>query len=251
MALDQLADPDCMAAITAISSLQLQMVSIPSPGGQVSMLCDVADGKHRIYVPSNWRRIIFDKIHGLAHVSKRATEKLIKTKYLWHSISRDIAHWCKTCLTCQQNKVHKHVKQAIQAIPVPEQRFSHVHINLVGPLEISEGKFFILTMTDRTTRWPEAVPLPDSRAETCVRAFFHMWISCFGIPEVVTSDRGVQFTSSLWSEMSRILGIATSFCTAYHPQANGMVERMHRTLKNALCCRLSGPNWTDELLVFC
>ena len=34
---------------------------------------------------------------------------------------------------------------------------------------------------------------------------------------------------------------------AYHPQANGLVERLHRQLKASLKARLSGPNWMDEL----
>ena len=47
--------------------------------------------------------------------------------------------------------------------------------------------------------------------------------------------------------MTNLLGTELHPTTAYHPQANGMIERLHRTLKAALKARLSGPNWVDEL----
>ncbi len=61
------------------------------------------------------------------------------------------------------------------------------------------------------------------------------------------SDRGPQFISELWTKLNRLLGISASNTTAYHPQANGLVERMHRQLKASLKARLTGPKWMDEL----
>ena len=63
----------------------------------------------------------------------------------------------------------------------------------------------------------------------------------------MSSDRGSQFTSTLWNEIAHQLGVKLHHTTAYHPQSNGLVERFHRTLKAALKARLQGPSWTDEL----
>jgi len=69
----------------------------------------------------------------------------------------------------------------------------------------------------------------------------------FGIPTDITSDRGAQFTSALWAELGTTLGIYIQKTTAYHPQANGMVERLHRQLKSALKTRTTDPYWMDHL----
>jgi hypothetical protein len=102
-------------------------------------------------------------------------------------------------------------------------------------------------MIDRFTRWVEVVPIQDMTAETCARAFLAQWISRFGVPQALTSDRGPQFTSDCWSQLMLLLGLPHNLTTAYHPQANGMVERFHRQLKSALRARLAGANWVDHL----
>ena len=56
--------------------------------------------------------------------------------------------------------------------------------------------------------------------------------------------------SELWKKTATLLGASTNATTAYHPQANGLVERMHRTMKASLKAKLgSDPNWCDTLPV--
>ncbi len=63
----------------------------------------------------------------------------------------------------------------------------------------------------------------------------------------MTSDRGRQFCSSVWDALTRRLGVKMRFTTAYHPQSNGLVERFHRRLKEALRARLAGADWPQHL----
>lgn len=63
-----------------------------------------------------------------------------------------------------------------------------------------------LTMLDRTTRWPEVVALSSSMTAEVAWAFLPTWVAWFGIPADLTSDRGVQFTSELWTAVAASLG---------------------------------------------
>jgi hypothetical protein len=72
------------------------------------------------------------------------------------------------------------------------------------------------------------------------------WVSRFGVPATITSDRGAQFTSALWAGLCSLLNIQHSPTTAYHPQSNGLVERFHRRLKDALRSR-AAADWHDHI----
>lgn len=122
-----------------------------------------------------------------------------------------------------------------------------MHIDLVGPLPPSDGYTYLLTCVDWFTRWPEAVPIKDILAETVAQAFIHTWVARFGTPTTVTTDRGRQFESRLWQALTRLLGTKHLRTTAYHPCANGLVERLHRQLKGALKGHPSQEQWTHAL----
>jgi hypothetical protein len=98
----------------------------------------------------------------------------------------------------------------------------------------------------RTSRWLEAIPLASISAADCARALFAGWVSRFGVPATITSDRGAQFTSALWAGLCSLLNIQHSPTTAYHPQSNGLVERFHRQLKDALRSRAAAADWHDH-----
>ena len=79
-----------------------------------------------------------------------------------------------------------------------------------------------------------AVPMRDVTAESVIDTFAHGWVAQFGIPSSITTDRGSQFSSALWVQLMETWSIQTHYTTAYHPAANGLVERFHRRLKESL-----------------
>jgi len=111
---------------------------------------------------------------------------------------------------------------------------------------MSEGYRYCLTCIDRFTRWPEAILIENQEAETVARAFYDGWIARFGVPLRVTTDQGRQFESQLFKQLNRLTGSQHLRTTAYHPQANGLVERFHRQLKTALRCH-NNNRWTEAL----
>ncbi len=132
-------------------------------------------------------------------------------------------------------------------IPIPQWRFSHLHVNLVGPLQYSNNFNYIFTIIDRTSKRMEAIPLSETSAAACAKALTFTWISRFGVPETITSDRGPQFTSNLWLQLCEMLNISHNQTTAYHPESNSAVERLHRRLKDALRARAAAATWSGEL----
>ena len=70
--------------------------------------------------------------------------------------------------------------------------------------------------------------MTSTMAKACAEALFSVWVSRFGVPAVITSDRGPQFSSSVWSALCLLLGVQPRMTTAYRSQANGLVERFHR-----------------------
>ena len=228
------------------TSLVLEPVTFPGVGR--SLVCDTSIGVPRVLVPLSWRRKIFDAVHNLSHPSGRATLSIIARTYAWMGMRQDTLRWARECQACQMSKVALHTKPTIKPILVPETRFEQVNVDIVGPFAVDRGFKYLLTMVDRTTRWPEAVPIPETTAETVVQAFLDNWVARFGIPAVVITDRGAQFTSELWKRTLAKLGIKASTTTAYHPQGNGLVERFHRSLKNALGCAIrASKSWSRSL----
>ena len=234
LAEDQLRDEECATAPMAITNLCWQHCRFP--GMRHEVLCDVLLQQPRIYVPVGWRKRMFDALHSLAHPSGKTTLEIISRDYMCHGMKKEVLNWAKICVKCQQNKITRHTKPPTKTILILQDRFTNVLVDLVGPLPKSQGFEYLLTMVDRTTRWPEAIPLEESKAETVTRAFITGWCEHFGVSKFITMDRGVQFTSNLWTQVLEKLGIKASMTTAYHPQSNGMVEHFHRTLKNALRC---------------
>jgi hypothetical protein len=73
-------------------------------------------------------------------------------------------------------------------------------------------------------------PLPDTIAATCAHTLISGWIACFGVQDQIKSDRGPQFTSEVWQDVCKLLG----------------VKHMHRRLKEALhACGES--TWLQDL----
>ena len=186
-------------------------------------------------------------MHNLSHPGIKATQTLIGERFVWPNMRRDIAEKCRTCISCQQMKITRHQVTPLQHFRTPDARFSHVHVDIVGPLPDSSGYKYLLTVVDRFTRWPEAIPMKDITAQSCADSFLLHWVALFGSPTIITTDRGAQFTSLLWTEMCQFLGSKLCHTTAFHPTANGLNEQFNRSLKVALKCQSSPDLWYQNL----
>ena len=157
--------------------------------------------------------------------------------------ARGLAHGS----TANELRLTQHCNTGIGQFPFPRRRFGHIHVDIVGPLCSSQRYRYLFTIIDRTTRWLEAVPMMNATAGDCAAALLNGWISRFGVPDHMTSDRGRQFTSDLWKALALLMGTKVHTTTSYRPQSNGLVERTHRSIKASLMARCSGADWMRHL----
>lgn len=218
------------------------------PNCEKDIYCENSTSYCKPYIPKDHRKNIFESIHSLGHPGIRASRKLIGKRFFWPGLNRDVGQWAKTCIQCQKSKISRHTVSELQQFSNAE-RLSHVHLDIVGPLPpCQHGHRYIVTMIDRFTRWPEAIPVSEITAEVIAKVFYEKWICRFGTVFKVTSDQGRQFESSLFTQLLKLMGIKKSRSSPYHPQCNGIIERWHRSMKQALTARVTNnTSWCNEL----
>lgn len=101
-------------------------------------------------------------------------------------------------------------------------------------------------MIDRFSRWPEAIPLVETSAETVSTAFYTHWVARFGSPHTITTNQDPQFEAALFKALTNLIGCERIRTSVYHPASNGILERWHRTLKSAIMCH-SHKSWLEIL----
>jgi len=212
----QINDIQSMITNTSTHSLKLKQFKINDD----LLTCDVSQVIPRPLIPTILHQQLFEQHHNTAHFGINATQHLLTDRYVWPNMKRDIKQWCQECLMCQQYKVNRHNKPQIHPSVSPTSRFNNVHMDIVGPLPIIDGYAYIVTLIDKFIRWPEALPVKSITADIIANTLIDQWISRFGVPLCLTTDRGRQFESEIFTIISKRLGIHRLRTTSYHPQSN-------------------------------
>ena len=129
-------------------SLQIQKVILPD--SSIELLVDTSTGTTRVVVPQVLREKVFKSIHSLSHPGVRTSVKLISQRFVWEGMRKDIANFTKSCIQCQSSKIQRHNVAPLEKFLAPDERFSHVHVDIVGPLPESNGCTHLLTVIDRS-----------------------------------------------------------------------------------------------------
>ncbi|GFV87770.1 transposon Tf2-11 polyprotein [Trichonephila clavipes] len=143
----QQTDQELHTLIASGNSLELKKVTFPNSSTEI--MCDLSTGTARPYIPKQHRQDVFSAMHNLSHPGIRRSVHLMKQRFVWPSISSDVAKWARHCLACQKSKIHRHTRSPLSSFQEPSQRFDHVHLDLIGPLPPSNGYTYCLTMIDR------------------------------------------------------------------------------------------------------
>ena len=165
--------------------------------------------------------------NNFGHQGRTKMTELIKPLFYWPNMTKDCLTHVRACDICQKTDKTTPNPNCMQLREVTTVPFESVAIDLVGPFLTAVGGFqFLLTCIDNATRWPEAIPIRTTTAKTIISHLTNIFTR-YGFPTVLTSDNGTQFTGNTFQSWLKHQGIRHIRSSPYHPQGNGVVERLH------------------------
>lgn len=210
---------------------------------------------YQMVIPLVYRRPLLNHYHDSlvgGHLGVAKVYSKLQTKFFWPKMRESIYLHVKTCMSCQRKKCPPKAFCAPLQKYVVGVPFERVAADVMGPLtETNKYNRYILVVTDYFTRWVEAYPLQDQKAETIARVLASEWVTRFGCMSELHSDNGTNFVSDIMQSLCRILGVERSTTVVRRPQSDGVCERFNHTVQNMLATALTEHvfDW-DEILPF-
>ncbi|MBW0485737.1 hypothetical protein O181_025452 [Austropuccinia psidii MF-1] len=172
------------------------------------------------------------------HFSEDRTLERVKSCSWWPNWRKDVAEYCQSCDRCQKanRTTGKNFGMMIQ-IQEPTSPWEIVHMDWVTALPPGGDRSYnaCLVLVDRYSKTPMFLPFhkDDTDMDTAIM-IWNKAISHKGLLKNIKSDRDPKFTSALWTNILNLFGKKLSFSTAYHPQIDGLAERMIQTLEDMI-----------------
>ena len=188
-----------------------------------------------VYVPRKYRSTLLHAYHDsffLAHQGVTKTYHLLRTRFYWRSMYKDVQQFIQTCVVCQsakRNYTHKNAPHLSRGMPT--HTFDRVSMDILkAGEEDALGYKYILTMVDDLSKWVEAYPLKTEKAADVAEAMWSNWICRYGCMRTLHTDRGTNFTSKLMKALCELMGVKKTFTSSYRPCANGQAERANQEI---------------------
>ena len=177
---------------------------------------------------------LIQQTHAIGHFGvEHGFKRIWELGYWWPTLRQDLKKEIQTCVPCQRFNVTKSGYRPLMSIEA-EKPFDHVEIDLVGPIPISdEGYDFFLTYVDVMSGYTVLRALKEKRWKQSAIALWEI-ICEYGTPKIIQSDNGTEFINQLIQQLFQTFGIDHRLITAYHPRANGLVERTNKEASKIL-----------------
>lgn len=209
----------------------------------------------QIVVPRSKGTEIIRELHDNktgGHFGISRTYEKLRQRFYWINCRADVKKWCIQCDICSARKGPKHKSKGPMQQYIVGAPFERVAVDVLGPLpRTNKGNRYLLMVMDYFSKWPEVIPMPNQEAETVADALVKDIVSRHGVPLELHSDQGRNFESTVFKNLMTKLGIRKTRTTPLHPQSDGMVERLNRTIAQYLSKFVSQNqrDW-DELIPF-
>jgi len=188
----------------------------------------------RIVVPDTQRFAILRLCHDIpvsGHLGKHRTLARVQERFWWPGMTKDVKQYVLACAACAGHKgTPKHMSPLEGQLA--DRPMSLVGVDTFGPLPLTKRRNrYVVAMQDLFTRWIVLVPLPEVNSATVAHALHRHLIAEHGMPRQILSDNGPPYGATLLTELLSRLGIERRFAPEYHPEANGVVERLMDTIR--------------------
>lgn len=217
-------------------------------GGQLYRM--TYDQRYQIIVPMEHRKQLINSYHSnLGHIGYQKCAAAISADYYWPFMAWDIKNYVTNCIACAERKVIK-PPESKNTLCQKGYPFEKIVIDIAGPLPTTKrNNRYLLSIIDCFSRFPVLVPIKQIDAKTVSKAVYERWITLFGAPDMIHSDRGTNFESEMFAQLCALAGSTKTKTSAYTPQSNGIVERTFRTVKDMIYAttRETGFQW-DQVL---
>ena len=174
------------------------------------------------------------------HFGHVRTLELIKRKYYWPQMAKDVRDYVVTCTACQRIKPARHKPHGeLQSLPLPRGPWSDITMDFITDLPPSKKRTkaydSILVVVDRYTKMARYIPVKKTlTAAELADVFMSKIHRHYGQPSSIVTDRGSVFTAKFWQSFTHYLKIRRKLSTAFHPQTDGQTERQNQTLEQYL-----------------
>lgn len=192
----------------------------------------------KLVVPKSYRKGVIATHHEVptaGHCGVWKTFHRVMLHYYWPKMKTDITHYVRTCSTCiQQKPEQKAPAGLLSGRPEVTQPWEMLSIDVVGPLpKSSSGYIYILSIQDYFSKFCLFLPMRNQSAKTISRLLEEHIFLLFGVPRILISDNGRNFTGSEFRNLLKSYGVKFVCTPYYHPESNPC-ERQHRTVKTML-----------------
>ena len=186
----------------------------------------------QLFVHSILREEILTHMHDSqvsGHLGSHHTIHRTARRYWWPGMTKDIITWIKSCQECLTRNASPRQRQRIPVIDFDApQAFDRVAVDVQGKFpESRNGNKYIVTFIETSTRWTEGFAVPEVSGKAIAELLVNKVILVHGGVRSLLSDRGSNFLSEIVVETCKLLNIQKVTTSAYHPQTNGNVERIH------------------------
>ena len=187
----------------------------------------------RLVVPAALRERVLRNAHE-GHQGLVRTKQRLRARFWWPRLDRQVQEHLRGCEVCSQHDGHvRRERPPLQPIPLPDGPWQRLMIDVIGPMKGPQTERYGVVLCDMYSRWPEVALCQDATASTII-SFLETVFCREGVPLELVSDNGPAFRSAELGHFLSQKGVKQTFSSPYSPQSCGMVERLNRTVKDAI-----------------